>query len=213
MPVYPFGTGRLGNFFPQIVSFSEDLLEFFLRSPHWHDVSLAHPSTPNLPLRRFFVTQIFMKKTITLFILMCLFIPRVATSRITTGNSAHVYIPEGASITLDALTIYHPTTKQCDKAPLITASNSKIDTEQLKNQQLRWMALSRDLLKRWKGEFHYGDTVMVNANDPAIDGIWIVKDTMNKRFKKRGDLLFDQSIRKSGKWRSVEITRVTAVTV
>lgn len=75
------------------------------------------------------------------------------------------------------------------------------------------MALSRDLLKRWKGDFHYGDTVLVTANDPAIDGLWVIKDTMNKRFKKRGDLLFDQSVRKSGKWTHVEISRVVAVVV
>jgi len=43
MPVYPFGTGRLGNFFPQIVAVSKDLNEFFLCGHHWHDVSLALP--------------------------------------------------------------------------------------------------------------------------------------------------------------------------
>ena len=154
-----------------------------------------------------------MKKTLIVFVLMFLLVPRVATSRVNGISKSKIYIPEGAHVTLDALTIYHPTTKQCDSAPLITASNSRIDTGKLKHQQLRWMALSRDLIKRWKGEFHYGDTVMVNANDPAIDGLWIIKDTMNKRFKKRGDLLFDQSVRKSGKWKNVEIARVIQITV
>lgn len=154
-----------------------------------------------------------MKKTLAIFILMLLLIPRVATSRVNGGGSVKLYIPDGVPVTLDALTIYHPSKKQCDSAPLITASNSRINPEKLKNQQLRWMALSRDLLKRWKGDFHYGDTVLVTANDPAIDGLWVIKDTMNKRFKKRGDLLFDQSVRKSGKWRNVEIKRVVQVTV
>lgn len=71
------------------------------------------------------------------------------------------------------------------------------------------MALSRDLLKRWNGKFQYGDTVLVTAGDPEIDGLWIIKDTMNKRYKKRGDLLFDTQVRSLGKWKNVEISKVT----
>jgi hypothetical protein len=112
---------------------------------------------------------------------------------------------------LDALTVYNPTTRQCDRTPLITASNSKIDKTKLRKQEIRWMALSRNLLKRWNGKFHYGDTVIVNAGDPAIDGFWIIKDTMNKRYKNYGDLLFDSDIRIHGKWRKVEIARVKSI--
>src|SRR5690348_11755117 len=82
------------------------------------------------------------------------------------------YIQTGTRVVLDALTVYNPTVKQCDRTPLVTASNSKIDKNKLVKQEIRWMALSRNLLKRWKGEFHYGDTVMVSSGDPAIDGFW-----------------------------------------
>lgn len=157
-------------------------------------------------------------KTITtipiIIIAALLLIPHVATStRVDYTAPRQIYIAEGSSVMLDALTIYHPSKRQCDKTPLITASNAKINTEKLKNQKIRWMALSRDLLNRWKGEFHYGDTVRVQSGDPQIDGLWVIKDTMNKRFKNRGDLLFDHSVRKSGKWNNVAITRVTSITV
>ena len=75
------------------------------------------------------------------------------------------------------------------------------------------MALSRDLLTRWKGDFQYGDTVLVTAGDPQIDGFWVIKDTMNKRFKNKGDLLFDKQVRKLGKWKNVELSKVTWLTI
>ena len=82
---------------------------------------------------------------------------------------------------LDGLTVYNPTVKQCDRTPLVTASNSTIDKIKLGNQEIRWMALSRNLLKRWNGKFHYGD------------------------------LLFHSDIRSIGKWRKVEIVRVKSI--
>lgn len=123
------------------------------------------------------------------------------------------YIQTGTRVVLDALTVYNPTVKQCDRTPLVTASNSRIDKTKLVNQKIRWMALSRNLLKRWNGKFHYGDTVMVNSGDPAIDGFWIIKDSMNRRYKNYGDLLFDSNNRTLGKWRNVEISHVKAITL
>ena len=123
------------------------------------------------------------------------------------------YFQTSTTEVLDALTVYNPTESQCDPDPLVTASNSKIDLTQLEDQQIRWMALSRDLLKRWKGKFHYGDTVLLTSGDAAIDGFWVIKDSMNKRFKKRGDLLFDTSVRTRGKWNHVEITLIKSKTL
>jgi hypothetical protein len=115
------------------------------------------------------------------------------------------------SYVLETLTVYNPTVGQCDKTPLITASNAKIDLEKLGRQELRWMALSRDLLKRWKGNFSYGDTVRVVAGDPQIDGLWIIQDNLNRKYKNRGDLLFDSRIRTLGKWKNVKISKITAI--
>jgi len=116
-------------------------------------------------------------------------------------------------VVLDALTVYNPTVQQCDATPLITASNSFIDTTALRSQQFRWLALSRDLLKLWGGTFSYGDTVLVMANDPAIDGLWIVKDTMNSRYKMHGDLLFHSNVRNLGKWYRVKLLKVETILV
>jgi len=123
------------------------------------------------------------------------------------------FIETKTRVVLDALTIYNPVVKQCDHTPLVTASNSRVDTAKLQTHQLRWMALSRDLLKKWNGKFHYGDTVLISTGDTAIDGYWIIKDTMNKRYKNHGDLLFDKSVRRLGKWYSVEISRIESITV
>jgi hypothetical protein len=108
---------------------------------------------------------------------------------------------------LKYLTIYNPTVRQCDSSPLITASNRRINVKKLRQQQIRWMALSRNLLKRWKGEFRYGDSVRVDAGDPAIDGLWVIHDSMNRRFRDRGDLLFHTSTRRGGLWKNVKLTR------
>ena len=110
------------------------------------------------------------------------------------------------SLTLDVLTVYNPVAGQCDSSPLVTASNQRINPTQLQSGAIRWMALSRDLLKRWGGKIHYGDTLNLSAGDPAIDGLWVVHDTMNRRFRKRGDLLFDARVRSTGKWSNVVIT-------
>lgn len=133
--------------------------------------------------------------------------PLVATSTKVTATQKFYFKTE-TRVVLNALTIYNPERRQCDSTPLITASNSKIDVEELRNENVRWMALSRDLLKRWKGKFHYGDTVLITSGDPAIDGLWVIKDTMNKRFKNRGDLLFSSDVRKLGKWKNVEVAKV-----
>jgi hypothetical protein len=110
------------------------------------------------------------------------------------------------SLTLDVLTVYNPVAGQCDASPLLTASNQRINEKELRSGSIRWMALSRNLLKRWGGKIHYGDTIRVSAGDSAIDGLWVVQDTMHRRFQNRGDLLFDASVRTRGRWINVLIT-------
>jgi hypothetical protein len=112
-----------------------------------------------------------------------------------------------AHAVLEALTVYNPTSGQCDGTPWITASNARIDPKKLSRQELRWMALSRDLMKRWNGTFNYGDTVLVTSGDKQIDGLWVIQDILNKKYKKRGDLLFDARVRHTGRWTNVTITR------
>ncbi len=68
-------------------------------------------------------------------------------------------------------TVYHAVESQTDDTPFITADMSIIDTSNV--NQLRWVALSRDLLKRkytdrhgkkqvWNGKIKLGDTIWVD---------------------------------------------------
>lgn len=88
-------------------------------------------------------------------------------------------------------THYHAVVAQCDADPLITADNSEIDLDELEKGTLRWVALSRDMLKRWGGHYNYGDTLYIHHPDSAVRGVWYVHDTMNERYSKRVDLLVD----------------------
>jgi hypothetical protein len=136
---------------------------------------------------------------ITLLLAFALTLPGASTERYST-----LVIPE--TFILDTLTIYNPTTKQCDRDPLVTASNKRIDIHELKAGSIRWMALSRNMLKRWGGALNYGDTIILQTGDPAVDGKWVIQDTMNKKFTNRGDLLFDAS-RTRGLWKNVRMLR------
>jgi hypothetical protein len=116
-------------------------------------------------------------------------------------------LPISQEFVIDVLTVYNPDGRQTDSTPLITASNAKIDTVKLKQGKIKWLALSRDFLKRWGGKIQYGDTVQLITGDPEIDDHkWVVQDTMNKRYKKRGDLLFAN--RKFGRWTNVKMIKL-----
>ena len=92
-------------------------------------------------------------------------------------------------------TVYNPTAGQCDASPIVTADNSKIDIERLKSGELRWCAVSRDILK----EYSYGDTIEVFISDGhPKNGKWVIHDTMNKRYVNYVDFLTYNE--KYGKW-------------
>jgi hypothetical protein len=104
-------------------------------------------------------------------------------------------------------TYYNPVPEQCDNSPLITADGSKIDLDKLKNREIRWVALSRDLLKRWGGPLDHGDTITITHNNPAINGKWVVHDCMNRRYKKRMDFLVALGNKFPGKTRDITIKK------
>ena len=106
-------------------------------------------------------------------------------------------------IELDRATTYYCNVSQCDNDPFTTADGSVIDPIKLKNKEIRWCALSRDLIwdeyrqklhdydtTVFRGFFEFGDTIVVKSNSsPQINGKWVVHDTMNKRYKNSIDLL------------------------
>lgn len=100
-------------------------------------------------------------------------------------------------------TVYNAIESQCDESPLITADCSYIDKEKLNKGELKWVAISRDLFKRYK----YGDTIIVICpSSPEIEGEWVIHDTMNKRAKNKIDFLMPDNIN-LGKWENVVIKK------
>ena len=98
-------------------------------------------------------------------------------------------------------TVYNPVKSQTDDSPLITADNSKINLEKLNSGELKWIAVSRDLLSY----VDYGSKVHIRSKkDPKINGVYIIHDTMHDRFTKRIDILSPEK-EKSGKWDDVEL--------
>ena len=83
-------------------------------------------------------------------------------------------------------TMYHPVEEQCDDTPLITADGSKIDPYNVSDWN--WIAVSQHMLKRNGGPLNYGDTVYIFGTDHK-DGMYIIKDCMNKRKRNQIDFL------------------------
>lgn len=100
-------------------------------------------------------------------------------------------------------TVYNPVVGQCDDNPLETADTSIIDLDKLNSGELKWIAVSRDLL----GDFNYGDKVILISEDPEINGVYEIHDTMNKRFKNTIDILRPVG-ETLGKWSNVVIKKI-----
>ena len=84
-------------------------------------------------------------------------------------------------------TAYEAIAGQTDDEPFVTADNSRIPRGY--SSRTRWLALSRDLLRPWGGPFEFGDKVQVTGMSPALDGVYTVHDTMNRRYRHRLDVL------------------------
>lgn len=115
----------------------------------------------------------------------------------------NIIITESVSEDTDTVTatVYHAVPEQCDGDYLTTASGRKIESTNSAYNH-RYIAVSRDLLKK----YHYGDRVLVTGTG-IYDGIYIVADTMNKRYEGYVDILINPGM-KTGKWKNVIITKV-----
>lgn len=112
-----------------------------------------------------------------------------------------VYIEVESEVTyVVTATVYHAVPEQCDDSPLVTASGAKIKSAESAYEH-RYLAVSRDLLD----VFPYGTMVEVSGCG-ELDGIWVVQDTMNRRYKGYIDLLINPDM-KGGKWEGVRIKK------
>ena len=94
------------------------------------------------------------------------------------------YETEGMIVTV---TMYEPVSYQTDSTPNILADGTRIRVH--KASEYRFIAVSRNLLKRHGGFLDYGDFVLLKGTNQKKDGVYQVRDTMNKRFVNRIDIL------------------------
>jgi 3D (Asp-Asp-Asp) domain-containing protein len=83
-------------------------------------------------------------------------------------------------------TYYNPVASQCGSNPLVTADGSKVDLKKLKKGDLKWLAISRDLLRKYP----LGSKVRITSEKyPNLSGIYSVHDIMGPRSKHSIDIL------------------------
>ncbi len=89
------------------------------------------------------------------------------------------------------VTMYQPVYPQTDMTPNITADGTKIRIS--KASDYKFVALSRNLLKRWGGPFDYGDFILLKGAGKK-DGVYQVRDTMNPKWVNVVDILESESV-------------------
>lgn len=94
-----------------------------------------------------------------------------------------VSLGANAQMTVRA-TKYHP---GMGGAGWVTASGSRIDNNKLKNLEIRWIAISRDLFDKLGVKM--GDEVIIECSNPNLSGVWVVKDKMGPRKRNHIDIL------------------------
>ena len=85
-----------------------------------------------------------------------------------------------------SVTTYSPTIEECDSTPLITASGFKINPVNPKRHRI--IAVSRDLKRKYK----FGKKVRITGIG-KLSGTYTIRDVMNKRYKKRVDILIGEN--------------------
>lgn len=116
-----------------------------------------------------------------------------------------IVTPTPETITV-AASVYFPEPHQTDSSPFITADGSKINKNNPKKH--RWIAVSRDLHSRWGGEMEFGDSLMISGVSDKLDGIYIVRDVMNRRMHKQIDILVGRQDKIMGFWHDVQVAKV-----
>jgi len=99
------------------------------------------------------------------------------------SDKLNEYETEGIHVTV---TMYQPVERQTDSTPNILADGTRIRTQDASNY--KFIAVSRNLLKRWGGWLDYGDFILLKDTD-GKDGVYQVRDTMNPRWVNRIDIL------------------------
>jgi len=104
-----------------------------------------------------------------------------------------------SEVDLVTVTVYHAVEEQTNSDPSHTASMFKLDLSDPYKHKI--IAVSRDLLIK------YPMGTKVTVKGTAYDGVYTVEDKMNKRYKKRIDILINTDM-KIGMWRNIKISKI-----
>ena len=104
------------------------------------------------------------------------------------------------------VTMYRPNVRETDSTPNITADGTHIRIS--KASEYKFVALSRNLLKRWGGPFDYGDFILIKGTpNRHKDGVYNVRDTMNPKYVNYVDILESTNV-KPYKYEKVQMYRM-----
>ena len=121
------------------------------------------------------------------------------------AEKLYEYETEGMHVTV---TMYQPVRNQTDSTPNILADGTRIRTREASNY--KFIAVSRNLLKRWGGWLDYGDFILLKGTT-GKDGVYQVRDTMNPRWVNRIDILESVDV-KPYKFTKAKILKTNLVT-
>ena len=92
------------------------------------------------------------------------------------------------------VTMYRPNVRETDSTPNITADGTHIRIS--KASDYKYVALARNLLKRWGGPFDYGDFILIKGTTNGHkDGVYNVRDTMNPKYVNYVDILESNNVK------------------
>ena len=104
------------------------------------------------------------------------------------ANNLQLRLNEYESVGIEVdVTMYHPVSRQTDSTQNILADGTQIRVSRA--SEYKFIAVSRNLLRRFGGFLDYGDFVLLKGTKGHKDGVYQVRDTMNKRFVNRIDVL------------------------
>lgn len=130
-------------------------------------------------------------------LLILAFFPKIVGDN-ESSNSFKYIEPIVHNTEVVTLTTYCPSEGETDSSPNITASGFKIDVKNPKKHKI--IAVSRDLKRKWK----FNQKVRIRKAG-KYNGVYTIKDVMNRRHKKRIDILVGLS-EKPIKLKGVEVT-------
>ena len=123
----------------------------------------------------------------------------LATNTTQLGSTAAELPTKPDTTIIVTATCYNATSAQCNTTYWKTADGSTIDLRHPNKH--RWCAVSQNLLKT----YNYGDTILVSGTW-VYDGLWIIHDTMNKRYNNYIDFLVHRNMY-INKWKNIKIVK------